>query len=90
MRGGKLLLLGVGAFLVLAVLLMVADAGSGDWPGWDEGWALVAFPAGIPLAVWLGAAVSAEPRVDWQLIGRTTLAVWGWGAIVFVTWFLLS
>ena len=51
--------------LVLAVLgaslvLMVDDAAhGGDWPGWDEGWALFVFPLGIPVAVaarWFGWA----------------------------------
>ena len=35
--------------LAVALALMVADAAEGgDWPGWDEGWAVVAFPLGIP------------------------------------------
>ena len=68
----------------LSLALMDATAG-GDWPGWDEGWALVAFPLGVPLALYVGAGVArAESPARIATIG--TLAVWLWGAAVFVTW----
>jgi hypothetical protein len=84
------LLAGVGAVLALGFALMLVDASSGDWPGWDEGWALVAFPVGVPFAVSIGVGASVDDGVDWRLVGLTTLAVWSWGAILFVAWFLAS
>jgi hypothetical protein len=79
----------VPIFIAAALWLMVTDAVSGDdWPGWDEGWALIVFPLGIPLATALGLAVSTE-----GLLRRTaaiTVAVWMWGAVVFVLWHLLG
>ena len=51
----------------------------GDWPGWDEGWALLAFPLGIPLALW---AALRRPRA----VVVSTLAVWTWGLVVFAAW----
>jgi hypothetical protein len=82
------------AVLALAALggvlvLMVKDAGQGgDWPGWDEGWALVAFPLGIPVAVAAalrlgGTAVRATTV---RLVALVTGAVWLWGALLFVLW----
>ena len=84
--------------LVLAALggvlvLMAEDARhGGDWPGWDEGWALIAFPLGIPLSVaaalgFSGPAVRANtPR----LVALVTGAVWLWGAAVFVVWLVVG
>jgi hypothetical protein len=74
-------------FLVGALTLGLTDAtAGGDWPGWDEGWALVAFPLGVPLALYLGAGIwKADSPARVATIG--TLAVWLWGAAVFVTWF---
>jgi hypothetical protein len=86
------------AVLVLAALagvlgLMVEDAGQGgDWPGWDEGWALIAFPLGIPLAVAaaLGAGGTAVRATTLRLVALVTGAVWLWGAMVFVVWFVVG
>ena len=84
--------------LVLAVLgaslvLMVDDAAhGGDWPGWDEGWAVVVFPLGIPIAV--AAAVSAGGEAlraaEGRIIVLVTGAVWLWGAAVFALWFVVG
>jgi hypothetical protein len=70
--------------LGLALGLMVVDARAGDWPGWDEGWAVVAFPLGIPPAVaaGLGLGRAASPR----RIALVTFAVWSWGAVLFLAW----
>ncbi len=77
-------------FVVGAASLALIDATSGgDWPGWDEGWALVAFPLGVPLALYVGAGVAkAESPTRVATIG--TLAVWLWGAAVFVTWLVVG
>lgn len=83
-------LLVAAAFVAAVFLLMLTDAVDGDdWPGWDEGWALVAFPLGVPLV--LGAALAAArvsrlPRVT----AMATLAVWMWGALVFVLWYVVG
>ena len=90
--------IGVVAVLVLAALagvlgLMVEDAAQGDdWPGWDEGWALVAFPLGIPLAVAaaLGVGGTAVRATTLRLVALVTGAVWLWGAVVFVVWFVVG
>ena len=84
--------------LVLAALagslaLMMDEAThSGDWPGWDEGWALVAFPLGIPVAV--GTAVGVGRRAvsatTLRLVALVTVAVWLWGAVVFTVWFAIG
>ena len=73
---------------------MAADAvQGGDWPGWDEGWALVAFPLGIPVAVGAGIAMSLRNN-ERPGIGRlsldATLAVWLWGAAIFAVWHALA
>ena len=89
------------AALILTVLvlgagfaLMSFDAmQGGDWPGWDEGWALFAFPLGIPLAILVGLSVSvrfASQRGIGALGLGATLAVWLWGAGVFAVWYALS
>lgn len=84
------LLLFVPAFTAAAFVLMVADArGGGDWPGWDEGWALVAFPLGIPLAIRIGLATASAPQLGRSTLAAT-LAVWAWGAAVFVLWHALG
>jgi hypothetical protein len=82
--------LGLALFLVGAASLALKDATTGgDWPGWDEGWALVTFPVGIPLALYVGASVAkAESPTRVAAIG--TLAVWLWGAAVFVTWMVFG
>ena len=59
------------------------DALSGDWPGWDDGWTLIVFPLGIPLALWVALR---RPR----LAAVATLAVWAWGLLVFVAWWVLG
>ena len=84
--------------LVLAALggvlvLMLEDAGhGGDWPGWDEGWALVAFPLGIPVTVAaaLGLGGTAVRATTLRLVALVTGAVWLWGAVVFVVWFVVG
>ena len=84
--------------LVLAALagsfaLMVDDALYGDdWPGWDEAWALVAFPLGIPVAV-AGALIVGGPAAratSARLVALVTGAVWLWGAAVFVVWVVVG
>ncbi len=80
--------------LAAALLLMVATAvQSGNWPGWDEGWALIAFPLGVPAAVAAGIAASvrngARPGVGRISLGAT-LAVWLWGAAIFAAWYALT
>ena len=89
--------IGVVAVLVAALAgvlgLMVADAGQGgDWPGWDEGWALVAFPLGIPFAVAaaLGVGGTAVWATTLRLVALVTAAVWLWGAVLFVVWFVVG
>ena len=75
------------------LLLMVDDAGrGGDWPGWDEGWALIAFPLGIPVTVAaaLGLGGSAVRATTLRLVALVTGAVWLWGAVVFVVWLLVG
>jgi hypothetical protein len=73
-------------FVTGAFVLMIADAaGSGDWPGWDEGWALVTFPVGLPLVLAGALAAAGAPRVA-RTTAAATLAVWAWGAAVFVLW----
>ena len=94
----SLLRIGVVSVLVLAALagvfgLMVEDAARGDdWPGWDEGWALVAFPVGIPLAVAAALEVggTAARATTLRLVTLVTGAVWLWGAVVFVVWFVVG
>jgi hypothetical protein len=81
------------AALAASLFLMVDDAAhGGDWPGWDEGWALVAFPLGIPVAV--AAAVGVGGRALRSAAGRivlfVTAAVWLWGAALFALWFLVG
>ena len=78
-------------FLVTAVLavgfaFMLQHATRGhDWPGWDEGWAVVAFPLGIPAAV--AAGIAASRRVSAALVvAAVTGAVWAWGAALFLAW----
>lgn len=89
-RGGdKILVLAMIVFLVATLGAMLADAEAGDWPGWDEGWALVVFPVGIPVVVSL-AVGRARAALDWRLVGLTTLAIWVWGAALFVTWMLVG
>ena len=73
--------------------LMVSDAAHvGDWPGWDEGWALVAFPLGIPVTVAaaLGLGGSAVRATTLRLVALVTGAVWLWGAVVVVVWLVVG
>jgi len=83
-------LLVAAAFVAAVFLLMLTDAvDGGDWPGWDEGWALVAFPLGVPLV--LGAALAAAGvSRPLRVTAMTTLAVWTWGALVFVLWYVVG
>jgi hypothetical protein len=81
------------AALMASLTLMVDDAVyRGDWPGWDEAWALVAFPLGIPVAVAvaLGVGGPAARATGARLVALVTGAVWLWGAVVFVIWFVLG
>ena len=72
--------------LAASLALMVADAVVGeDWPGWDEGWAVVVFPLGVPLAVACGLAVAAEGSQG-SRVAVVTAAVWAWGAVLFLAW----
>ncbi|MCP9485186.1 MAG: hypothetical protein MSC30_04970 [Gaiellaceae bacterium MAG52_C11] len=83
-----ILALGAAFSLMLAVAVR-----SRDWPGWDEGWALVVFPLGIPVAIVVGLAASlrnvAPSRVVRLGLGAT-LAVWFWGAAIFAAWYALG
>jgi hypothetical protein len=82
--------LGLVLFLVGAASLGLMDATTGgDWPGWDEGWALVTFPVGVPLVLYLGAGV-AKAESPTRVATFGTLAVWLWGAAVFVTWLVIG
>lgn len=87
MRVALLLLFG---FLTVTLLLMVEEALGSDWPGWDEGWAIVAFPLGIPLALAAATRAARNSRNIWTLTGSLTAAVWAWGAAVFVAWRILG
>jgi hypothetical protein len=81
------------AALGASFVLMVDDAvTSGDWPGWDEAWVLIAFPLGIPLAVAAALSVggAAARATSARLVALVTGAVWLWGAAIFVVWFILG
>jgi small-conductance mechanosensitive channel len=86
------------ALLVIAALggsfiLMVDDAAhGGDWPGWDEGWVLVAFPLGIPIAVAaaVGLGGKAVQAASARIVVMVTGAVWLWGAAIFAVWLLVG
>jgi hypothetical protein len=73
---------------VASLALMDAIAG-GDWPGWDEGWALVTFPLGVPLVLYVGAGIAGAERPT-RVATIGALAVWLWGAAVFVTWMVVG
>ena len=76
--------------LVGALALGLTDATSGgDWPGWDEGWVVVVFPLGVPLALYAAAGLGRAGRPA-RVATVGTVAVWLWGASVFVTWFFLG
>jgi hypothetical protein len=62
----------------------------GDWPGWDEGWALVLLPLGVPLAVALGLLMSGRRTLTLRATVLVSVAVWGWGAVLFLAWLLLD
>lgn len=82
--------LALALLVVVAAVLMVRDAAvGGDWPGWDEGWALVAFPLGVPVVLAGALAALSVPRLLRSTIGAT-VAVWAWGAGVFVVWHVLG
>jgi hypothetical protein len=81
------------AALAASFALMVDDAAhGGDWPGWDEGWALVAFPLGIPVAVAaaVGVGGKAVRAAGGRIIVFVTGAVWLWGAALFALWFVVG
>jgi hypothetical protein len=73
-------------------LMMDEVARGGDWPGWDEGWALVAFPLGTPVAIAAALVVGgrAVPATSARLVALVTGAVWVSGAAVFAVWFVLG
>jgi hypothetical protein len=72
--------------LCLAFAMMVGDAVvGGDWPGWDEGWAVLAFPLGVPVAVAAATGLLGRSRFRLRVLG-VTAAVWAWGAVVFLLW----
>ena len=78
----------VHAVLGASLVPMVEDAAhGGDWPGWDEGWAVVVFPVGIPAAV--GAGGEALRAVGGRIIVLVTGAVWLLGAAVAL-WFVVG
>ena len=59
---------------------MVADSAvGGDWPGWDEGWAVVVFPLGVPLPVASGLAVAGGGLAGRPGFAVVTAAVWAVG-----------
>jgi hypothetical protein len=81
------------AALAASLVLMLDDAAhGGDWPGWDEGWALVAFPLGIPVAVAaaVGVGGKAVRAVSGRIVVLATGAVWLWGAALFALWFVVG
>ena len=78
--------LAVGAILTVGFLLMVDHAIRGhDWPGWDEGWVVIAFPLGVPAAVAAGIAASRGGSTV-LVVAAVTAAVWAWGAALFLAW----
>jgi small-conductance mechanosensitive channel len=86
----RAVVLGLVLFIAGAAWLGLRDATTGgDWPGWDEGWALVAFPLGVPLALYVAAGV-AKAQSPTRVATIGTLAVWLWGAAVFVTWMVIG
>jgi hypothetical protein len=79
----------VVGFTAVVLLVMVGDAvRGGDWPGWDEGWAIVVFPLGVPLAAAAGLALS-PPGLLRATVGAT-LAIWTWGGVLFLLWYALG
>jgi hypothetical protein len=76
-----MLLLVLGASSAVAVYL----SWRGDWPGWDEGWALVALPVGVPLAVAAGLYLE-RGRPTRRAVLLVSLAIWSWGALLFLAW----
>lgn len=70
--------------------MMVGDAVAGDdWPGWDEGWAVIVFPLGIPLPVAAGLVATNRGSLTERVI-VVTAAVWTWGALLFTAWLALG
>jgi hypothetical protein len=78
--------------LVLAASLAVAVYLSrrGDWPGWDEGWALVLLPVGVPFAVAAGLLMSGRGALTLRAVALVSLAVYGWSALLFLAWLALD
>ena len=75
------------ALLGATLALMIDDAlHAGDWPGWDEGWAILVFPLGIPPAIAAGLRVLRRKSPDALEVAGLTAAVWCWGALVFLVW----
>lgn len=82
----------VAVLVVLAAGLasMVADAVVGDdWPGWDEGWAVLVFPLGIPVPVAAGLAATSHASQSERVL-VVTAAIWSWGALLFAAWLALG
>jgi hypothetical protein len=72
--------------LAASLALMVGDAVvGGDWPGWDEGWAVIVFPLGVPLAVASGLELVPQASKA-SRVAVVTAAVWAWGALLFLVW----
>ena len=66
----------LAVFVTTAFLLMLTDAlKGGDWPGWDEGWAPIAFPLGVPLVIAAALVAASESRFA-RVTLAATLAVW--------------
>jgi hypothetical protein len=83
------------AFAAAATLLLVLlGSGAvarylsarGDWPGWDEGWALVLLPVGVPLAVAAGLLMAGRGALTLRALFTVSLAVWAWGVLLFFAW----
>lgn len=85
----------VRALAAVATLVLIAGASfavasylatRGDWPGWDEGWALLLLPVGVPLAVAGGLGLVGRTALTLRTLLLISLAVWGWGALLFLAW----
>lgn len=82
----------LSAVIFLAVALAIAVRTAflgGDWPEWDEGWVLIAFPLGIPVVLYAVFTLTADRRHA-SLTALGTLAVWLWGALLFLVWSIVG
>jgi hypothetical protein len=85
----------LAAFATLVLVLAAAIAAAlylerrANWPGWDEAWALVLLPLGVPLAAAAGLWIEGR-AVTWRAVTFVTLAVWAWGALLFAAWLVLD